>query len=55
MFRLNFLHTALVSLACVNAVPVVDLGYAQYEGAVDSQFNITSFRGIRYAASPTGK
>ncbi|KAJ7819378.1 Alpha/Beta hydrolase protein [Mycena olivaceomarginata] len=54
MFRLNFLHTALVSLACVNAVPVVDLGYAQYEGAVDSQFNITSFRGIRYAAPPTG-
>ncbi|KAJ6462025.1 Alpha/Beta hydrolase protein [Mycena vitilis] len=35
------------------AAPVVDLGYAQYQG-VDTELNITAFRGIRYAAPPTG-
>jgi hypothetical protein len=56
----NYLHAALVFLICVHAVdcataPVVDLGYAQYQGIVDTKLNITAFLGIRYAAPPTGK
>ncbi|KAF8442079.1 Carboxylesterase [Boletus edulis BED1] len=35
-------------------VPIVDLGYAQYQGHFDPQMNITSFLSIRYAASPLG-
>ncbi|KAF8158970.1 Alpha/Beta hydrolase protein [Mycena galopus ATCC 62051] len=53
----RFLHAALI-LAGIRAAcagPVVDLGYAQYEGVVDTELNITAFRGIRYAASPTAK
>ncbi|KAF7365090.1 Carboxylic ester hydrolase [Mycena venus] len=54
----NFLHAALVFLVCVHAAdstaPVVDLGYARYQGVVDAKLNITTFRGIRYAAPPTG-
>ncbi|KAJ7282437.1 Alpha/Beta hydrolase protein [Mycena rebaudengoi] len=34
--------------------PVIDLGYARYQGAVDTSTNITSFLGIRFAAAPTG-
>ncbi|KAJ7039553.1 Alpha/Beta hydrolase protein [Mycena alexandri] len=52
------LHAAIL-LACVYAVagntPVIDLGYAKYQGVVDTTLNLTSFRGIRYAAPPTGK
>ncbi|KAJ6585083.1 Alpha/Beta hydrolase protein [Mycena capillaripes] len=55
----NFLSVALICLVSVRAVestaPVVDLGYAQYQGVVDSKLNITAFRGIRYAAPPTGQ
>ncbi|KAJ7599342.1 Alpha/Beta hydrolase protein [Mycena floridula] len=34
--------------------PVVDLGYAKYEGTFDSASNNTRFLGIRYAAPPIG-
>ncbi|KAJ7775802.1 Alpha/Beta hydrolase protein [Mycena olivaceomarginata] len=34
--------------------PIVDLGYAQYQGAVDTSTNLTTFVGIRYAAAPVG-
>ncbi|KAJ6577950.1 Carboxylesterase [Mycena capillaripes] len=34
------------------ATPIVDLGYAQYQGAVDTTTNVTTFLGIRYAAAP---
>ncbi|KAF7327296.1 COesterase domain-containing protein [Mycena kentingensis (nom. inval.)] len=34
--------------------PVVNLGYAQYQGAVNSTSHVTSFLGIRYAAPPIG-
>jgi hypothetical protein len=37
------------------AGPVVDLGYAQYQGSTNISTNITSFFGVRYAAPPTGK
>ncbi|KAJ7217431.1 alpha beta-hydrolase [Mycena rebaudengoi] len=35
--------------------PIIDLGYARYQGAVDPSSNITAFLGIRYAAAPTGE
>ncbi|KAJ7134871.1 Alpha/Beta hydrolase protein, partial [Mycena epipterygia] len=49
---------AIILLASVRAVnsaatPVVDLGYARYQGVVDTNLNITSFLGIRYASPPT--
>ncbi|KAL0571252.1 DNA-directed DNA polymerase gamma mip1, partial [Marasmius crinis-equi] len=37
-----------------NESPVVDLGYAQYQGVYDSSTNVTDYRGVRYAAPPTG-
>ncbi|KAG1740867.1 Alpha/Beta hydrolase protein [Suillus paluster] len=36
------------------SAPIIDLGYAQYQGSVDTATNITSFLGIRYAAPPVG-
>ncbi|KAG1739930.1 Alpha/Beta hydrolase protein [Suillus paluster] len=42
------------SLATIASAPIVDLGYAQYQGSVDTATNITSFLGIRYAAAPVG-
>ncbi|KAL1663518.1 Alpha/Beta hydrolase protein [Schizophyllum commune] len=35
--------------------PIVDLGYAAYEGAFDPVNNVTQFLGVRYAAPPTGE
>ena len=35
--------------------PIVDLGYAQYQGYFDTQTNITNFLGVRYAAPPIGQ
>ncbi|KAF7375448.1 COesterase domain-containing protein [Mycena sanguinolenta] len=43
-----------VSLAGAQTSPIVDLGYAQYQGAVNPANNITHFLGIRYAAAPLG-
>ncbi|KAF7351809.1 COesterase domain-containing protein [Mycena venus] len=34
--------------------PIVDLGYAQYQGAVNTDNNIAHFFGIRFAAPPIG-
>lgn len=34
--------------------PVVDLGYATYQGVYNETTNIQYFRGMRYAAPPTG-
>ncbi|KAJ5127241.1 hypothetical protein N7448_008020 [Penicillium atrosanguineum] len=36
------------------ASPVVDLGYARYQGSHNSTYDIDVFRGIRYAAPPVG-
>ncbi|KAJ7746656.1 alpha beta-hydrolase [Mycena metata] len=56
---MTHLRTVTFLLACVYAVaantPIVDLGYAKYQGVVDTKLNLTSFRGMRYAAPPTGK
>ncbi|KAJ7683203.1 Alpha/Beta hydrolase protein [Mycena rosella] len=46
-----FLETPL---ARAQTAPVVDLGYAQYQGTVNTANNITNFLGIRYAAAPLG-
>ncbi|KAI5890824.1 alpha/beta-hydrolase [Schizophyllum commune H4-8] len=35
--------------------PIIDLGYATYEGAFDPVSNVTRFLGVRYAAPPTGE
>ncbi|KAE9408456.1 alpha/beta-hydrolase [Gymnopus androsaceus JB14] len=35
-------------------VPIIDLGYAQYQGVYDSVNNITNYLGMRYAAPPIG-
>ncbi|KAF5367116.1 hypothetical protein D9758_003854 [Tetrapyrgos nigripes] len=35
-------------------LPVVDLGYAKYQGFFDATANVTSFFGIRYASPPVG-
>ncbi|KAF7346479.1 Cytochrome p450 [Mycena sanguinolenta] len=45
----NLLCAALILgyFRAVDAEPIIDLGYAQYQGAVDTNLNITSFLGIR--------
>lgn len=37
-----------------NGPPIVDLGYAQYQGASNVDTGNTEFLGIRFAAPPTG-
>ncbi|KAJ7125564.1 Alpha/Beta hydrolase protein [Mycena crocata] len=52
----NTIFAAAVGALCINAqssAPIVDLGYAQYQGTV-SAANISHFLGIRYAAAPLG-
>ncbi|KAJ7503355.1 alpha beta-hydrolase [Mycena galericulata] len=44
----------VVPLASAQTGPIIDLGYAQYQGLVDTATNITTFFGIRYAAAPLG-
>ncbi|KAK6996661.1 carboxylic ester hydrolase [Favolaschia claudopus] len=34
--------------------PIIDVGYAKYQGFVDTVTNITQFLGVRYAAPPIG-
>ncbi|KAF7317272.1 Carboxylic ester hydrolase [Mycena chlorophos] len=53
---LALLLGAVAAFARANpsSTPLVDLGYATYQGSVDPATNITSFLGIRFAAAPTG-
>ncbi|KAJ7587111.1 Alpha/Beta hydrolase protein [Mycena floridula] len=51
--HLVFLLSASVQLVAADG-PIVDLGYAQYQGATDSTANLTTFLGLRYAAPPVG-
>ncbi|KAJ7732174.1 Alpha/Beta hydrolase protein [Mycena metata] len=44
---------AAILCAAAQSTPVIDLGYAQYQGTV-STANISQFLGIRYAAAPIG-
>ncbi|KAJ7624940.1 Alpha/Beta hydrolase protein [Roridomyces roridus] len=52
----NSLLAALWSFTLVVAQnpSIVDLGYAQYQGTVDTATNITILLGVRYAAPPIG-
>ena len=43
------------SLAEAVSPPIVDLGYATYQGVFNSTSNTTNFLGIRYAAPPVGE
>ncbi|KAJ7262699.1 alpha beta-hydrolase [Mycena haematopus] len=57
LLRVSLLPLVLLYTRTVNSVPtppVVDLGYAQYQGVVNTSLGITSFLGIRYASPPTG-
>ncbi|KAG2139720.1 Alpha/Beta hydrolase protein [Suillus clintonianus] len=56
LIKVNLLaiSQALLALEAL-ATPIVDLGYAQYQGSVDTVTNTTSFLGIRYAAPPLGE
>ncbi|KAJ7935829.1 alpha beta-hydrolase [Mycena leptocephala] len=44
----------LAPLVIGQTSPTVDLGYANYQGTVNTANNITNFLGIRYAAAPLG-
>ncbi|KAJ7917673.1 Alpha/Beta hydrolase protein [Mycena leptocephala] len=46
--------TVLLTAPVAQSFPIVDLGYAQYQGSVNTANNITHFWGIRYAAPPLG-
>lgn len=37
------------------STPIVDLGYAQYQGTYDPDANISYFFGVRYAQAPVGE
>ncbi|KAI1768600.1 carboxylesterase family protein [Hypoxylon sp. FL1150] len=52
-----WIAAALVSSGLAQDVPtpVVDLGYERYQGFYDPASNQNIYRGIRYAAPPTGK
>ena len=56
MGRLNVVIVFLASIltVAVASPPVVDLGYARYQGYVDSTTNNTHFLSIRYAEPPLG-
>lgn len=53
--RLLSLYLLVARSWAQDASPIVDLGYAKYQGAFSSSTNITRFRGIRYAAPPIGE
>ncbi|KAF7343233.1 Carboxylic ester hydrolase [Mycena venus] len=50
--RLQQILGPLILLATAMATPIVDLGYARYQGMVNTDTNVTTFLGIRYAAAP---
>ncbi|KAF8124709.1 Alpha/Beta hydrolase protein [Boletus edulis] len=50
---ISLVNTATITITNVTT-PIVDLGYAKYQGYFDTQTNITSFLSVRYAAPPLG-
>ncbi|KAL0956408.1 hypothetical protein HGRIS_002556 [Hohenbuehelia grisea] len=53
------LHSSLVIAStsrgrATDIAPIVDLGYAKYQGVHNGTADVTSYLGIRYAAPPTG-
>ncbi|KAI1389329.1 alpha/beta-hydrolase [Hypoxylon trugodes] len=56
--KVIWVFVALNLQFCLNETPpapVVDLGYARYQGYYDSAYDVNIYKGIRYAAPPTGK
>ena len=41
-------------IVCSSENPIVDLGYAKYQGTFNSTSGVSTFLGIRYASAPTG-
>jgi hypothetical protein len=37
------------------SAPIIDLGYASYQGTYNPATNVSSYQSIRFAAPPTGK
>lgn len=54
-FLFSVLALAKLISATNDLSPVIDLGYAQYQGSFDSSSNISYFLGVRYAQPPTGE
>ncbi|KAJ7238020.1 Alpha/Beta hydrolase protein [Mycena rebaudengoi] len=52
--RIYLAAAVLVTVGAQTSGPIIDLGYAQYQGAVNPATNIANFKGIRYAAAPIG-
>ncbi|KAJ3852551.1 Alpha/Beta hydrolase protein [Lentinula lateritia] len=48
------LYASTLARASNSDVPVINLGYTQYQGVFDSVNNLTNYLGIRYAAPPSG-
>jgi hypothetical protein len=46
--------SAINSKAQSTSAPIVDLGYASYQGSFDASTNVTNFFGLRYASPPLG-
>ena len=46
---------AKLIIAANDSAPIVDLGYAQYQGLYNSSANVSYFLGVRYAQAPTGQ
>lgn len=55
LFFCLFKHAIAVTGSQAQNAPLVDLGYALYQGSLNTTSNVTHFLGMRYAASPTGK
>ncbi|KAJ3520373.1 hypothetical protein NMY22_g12790 [Coprinellus aureogranulatus] len=56
LFPILFLHVAPHAFGWMSEdPPIVDLGYARYQGVSNVETGNTEFLGIRYAAPPTGK
>jgi carboxylesterase type B len=48
------IRTDQQAIGLSESAPIVDLGYAKYQGALNITSNVTTFLGIRYAAAPVG-
>jgi hypothetical protein len=44
--------SVVVCALAADPTSVVDLGYASYEGTLNTSTNVTNFLGIRYASPP---
>jgi hypothetical protein len=51
----SLIATLIIGLVRAVADPLVDLGYARYQGYYDPTYGLNVFKGIRYAAPPIGR